>query len=527
MKIIILGAGLGGLAVAHHLTKLNIKNLEIHIYEKNEISGGECRGRFLDERKKVKDYIEYCWHAVGSGYLYLFEIFKEIKLSSEESLYDHLVPIHNYWYFKKGAPPYLEEERNFLTRFSFGEGPVSFSYYDYFILFLAQFYIKIIPDSWLEKYQKITWSDFCRYLSPNARRWIVDSTSIYMGMDYRRLDAFTVMKMLRNNVRVEKEGDFFFLDGPYNNLWFDKWVESLKSSGVQFHLGEEVVSIDKTYDNKFGHLYFEDNRIEGIVLGSGEEVMGDIYVNSMDIHNFKSLDGNVNWHALSSYSYQIQEQVSLHFRKKIVIKYYEKQSNYKKPSVMILSDSPWFLMIRVESTVYKYMSGETLAVGIGIWDQPGFNGKTALECDEDELKNEVWEQVRTLCGEHLINEDGTLVTKPESMHGWPTYTYADGFMNTTEPKFSNNINTFNLRPENKDGTYSNLWHSNAYVKTDSVIYCMESAAEAAAKTANSIAREFNLTEPCVVLKKEDPGLIVRALRFTLGFIGIIPPFRWL
>ena len=58
-------------------------------------------------------------------------------------------------------------------------------------------------------------------------------------------------------------------------------------------------------------------------------------------------------------------------------------------------------------------------------------------------------------------------------------------MDTWEPKFSNSVKTWNLRPD-INGEYPNLLHANAYVKTEMNIFCMESAAEAGRRAARKI-----------------------------------------
>ena len=76
MKVVILGGGIGGLAIAHELSK-NDGNIDIHIYERHSSVGGQARS--IGETHK--DFSEYCWHAFGNGYTCLLPMLKEIPTS--------------------------------------------------------------------------------------------------------------------------------------------------------------------------------------------------------------------------------------------------------------------------------------------------------------------------------------------------------------------------------------------------------------------------------------------------------------
>ena len=52
-KVVVLGAGIGGMTVAHELAHSKSKKYNIHVYERNDSVGGMARSSFK-ERKGVK-----------------------------------------------------------------------------------------------------------------------------------------------------------------------------------------------------------------------------------------------------------------------------------------------------------------------------------------------------------------------------------------------------------------------------------------------------------------------------------------
>ena len=78
MKIIIFGAGISGLTVAHELIE---KGFDIEVYEKNSIAGGMARS----VRNKDNIPTEHSWRGYGPFYYNTFEIMKRIPLVEKMS----------------------------------------------------------------------------------------------------------------------------------------------------------------------------------------------------------------------------------------------------------------------------------------------------------------------------------------------------------------------------------------------------------------------------------------------------------
>ncbi len=513
MKICILGAGVGGLTIAHELSKApNLQNHEIHVYERNDIVGGQSRSRFVGEKSgcdplnHTKDNIrcdplnhtEYCWHVMGHGYVHLLLILKEIPSFGGGTVFDHLKPIEQYLYGRyppkssKEGVYYDESGNSFLSEMS----PLGFlkgiclaggalTFYDAILLLKAWSLSFTACMERLRTYDNIPWKDFMRNLSLEAKKWIVDSPSIYMGMKTSNLSTFTMLDLFRQRSHLESSdrpgkgnSHFFAFDGSIQKVWFDPWVKHLKENGVIFHMNANVE-----------YICIADREISKVIVTENEtmnDVYADKYINSLSVESWAKIlpEGLLKdkYSELALRGHQIQTQVLYFLPSPLIL---------KAPAIIVLPDTEWCIMIRPESNLWG-IDQELLSTGIGIWDRVGRSGKIAEECTREEIAEEVWRQVTNSKGlmKYLKFKDGETLADIKKLplwNIWSSYKFnkETGKMDTWEPKFSNSVKTWNLRPD-INGEYPNLLHANAYVKTEMNIFCMESAAEAGRRAARKI-----------------------------------------
>lgn len=167
------------------------------------------------------------------------------------------------------------------------------------------------------------------------------------------------------------------------------------------------------------------------------------------------------------------------------------------PCIIVLPDTEWCIMVRVESSIWRgeweLTDKDLLCTGVGIWHRIGTNGKTAEECTREEIAEEVWKQIHKndgLVGSVALSNGQSLSSLSEIPEWdiWKSYVYNNvgKGIDTYEPKFSNSVDTLERRPEVRDNTYSILYHATAYARTEMNVFCMESAAEAGVKAARFI-----------------------------------------
>ncbi|HXC06908.1 MAG TPA: phytoene dehydrogenase, partial [Bacteroidia bacterium] len=156
------------------------------------------------------------------------------------------------------------------------------------------------------------------------------------------------------------------------------------------------------------------------------------------------------------------------------------------------------------------------SVDVSDWFAPGMNGKRAVDCMPNEIRDEVWAQMKI-----ALNQGGKQVLQDDQVVTWfsdldlvdpsvvaaappgsKTYIESDD-----EPLFVNTVSSWNLRPE-AHTAIANMFLASDYVRTYTDLACMESANEAARRAVNCIldvsgskaalCEVWNLHEPCVL-----------------------------
>ncbi len=547
MKIHILGGGIGGLTLAHYLSKSN-NNFDINIYERNDIIGGQARSK--SPLNHDYEHSEYCWHAISNGYLNLLDLTKEIISYDDKTVYEHLKPLNNFIYSNENIL-FSEKENSFLTStslWSFIKGIYNtggtLTFCDIFTIIKIFLLSKIICRDRLDSYDNNYWKDMTSNLSKYGKLWIVESTSIFMGMDYSKLSTHCMMNMYRNNPDYGFKNYFFSFDGNINKVWFDPWKKQLEKNGVKIHTNTEIKKIEvelkvNEYDDNpkldiikiiinknddditsSGSASSRDD-IEALPRGIFDSDIGskdDIYINSLDIENLAKLLPYNDYCKLYNLSKQTQTQVLYKFPIKL---------DFNCNTIIILQETNWFLMIRHEGNLWETKEIDLLSCGIGIWDKKGsLHKKTAKECTRKELAEECWYQIsQTIFYKNHIKNNKSLKDKdlynifPNKIDFYPLplpeydiwfsfqYNEVNKQLESWESKFSNNKDTWKYRPILKDKSFNNLYHSTAYNKTETNLFCMESAVDAAKHTCNEILKNCDYNNFINIPKKQNYGIV--------------------
>ncbi len=479
-KVVILGAGVGGLACAHELSKNT--DYEVHIYERNKEIGGQARS----SKNAGQKHTEYCWHAFSSEYKFFSEVLNEVYDVNGIKLISHLKPLSRFIYAFNDRN-HMESGNSFITKMDgifsgfkklYG---ISIPIVDQIKLISIYVFANTLCDKNLKKYDSIKWADYLGDISPNVRRWVLDSTSIYLGMDYNNLSTHFIFHMMRGSTLFDfftssNQGNsrsllnvehvFYSLDGPMNEVLFDNWQRFLENKGVHFHLNHTVSNIE-----------IHNDCIQSITIECEEfkhNIKGDVIVNALCADQLATLIPTPANVTLNMNSRQIQTQVLYYLP-------YRLQPVGTNPTVLIMPDTPWFLMTRIEGDLWE-IDDDYLSTGIGIWDRPGLSGKTASECTREELAEECWSQI--CASQHNLK----LPVNIPRWNIWHSFQFNidEKKMDTYEPKFSNNINTYTLRPDIKDKNITNMYNATAYTKTKMNIFNMESGVEAGINAARCI-----------------------------------------
>lgn len=465
-KVVIIGAGIGGLTAAHFLVG---KVKEIHIYEKNSIAGGLARTE--NGPGGGKDTREISWRVYFHFYYHLFDIMKQIPSIDDKTVYEHLVRYRNVF------TPEID--------------PISFLSFGQIFKIVKTLFSS---NSRIDYYDRYPWRDFIGDDNSEIPQWL--------GMDRFKGSTTSVQRIgIEQHLRKTKGIEDCVLDGPTNQVWIDPWVSYLRKKGVMFHFSQPVSKIT-----------VNDKTITEIMVGD-TRVTADLYVLGLPIEVLSRLVPDLvpDGYRLSEFSKQMQVGYQLYLDDFLSL---GEKDGIPYQSFLV-RNSPWALI--VESKTISWNEADHIHEVIPSFgsingrqefpklsklptqwsitacqvDVPGIRHKKSLVlCNEQEMREEILAElydnknlmerlkrenpnvsdVKTI----LENAKWSFTGKDFSvMSSFTLPREMGGELKTTEPKFSNNIGTKSIRPSVKLGT--NVYLSTAYVKETIDIFSMEAA----------------------------------------------------
>jgi uncharacterized protein with NAD-binding domain and iron-sulfur cluster len=294
------------------------------------------------------------------------------------------------------------------------------------------------------------------------------------------------------------------LNNPTNDAWLYPWKEHLKSIGVEYHHGHTVTKI-----NAGG------GTITSVEFKNGSEtktVSGDYYISAVPVEVMSTLltpeliklDGTLSF--IQSLAPDTAWMTGIQF-------YLNEDVKIATGHVMY-TDSPWALTSISQIQFWgnydinKRGNGKVkgiLSVDVSDWDTPGLNGKKAKDCNRDEIKLEIWLQLK-----NSLVTNGESLLRDDMLEGW--YLDRDIVFEPTgsvneEPLLVNKVNTWALRPEAYTGI-PNFFLASDYVRTYTDLATMEGANEAARRAVNAIIeRSGTHASRCKIWKLHEPDLL--------------------
>jgi uncharacterized protein with NAD-binding domain and iron-sulfur cluster len=199
-------------------------------------------------------------------------------------------------------------------------------------------------------------------------------------------------------------------------------------------------------------------------------------------------------------------------------------------------DSPWALTSISQRQFWSkvdlsaYGDGSVrgiLSVDISDWEAPGqVFGKPARECSAEEIKEEVWTQLK-----NHMNDGGEEIIKDANLLSWfldPDIEFPNpGDATNAEPLLINTAGSLQYRPE-AQVELENLFLASDYVRTYTDIACMEAANEAARRAVNCllVAAGSNAA-PAQLWKLQEPSFLkpiqeIDRIRFKLHLPHDVP-----
>ncbi|TXL61136.1 hydroxysqualene dehydroxylase [Aeromicrobium terrae] len=293
------------------------------------------------------------------------------------------------------------------------------------------------------------------------------------------------------------------LNGPTTEVWIDPWVTYLRSIGVQFRVGQSVEALE-TSGGSISSARVRDT------AGNVTNVEADWFVCAMPAEKARELWSND----------VLSLDPSLEGMNELVVDWMNGIQFFLRDSADIGSghatfiDSPWALTGLTQAQFWRedfaktYGDGtavDCLSVDVSNWDTPGIlYGKPANRCTAEEVKNEVWAQIKA-----HVEDNGENVLPDGILHSWfldPAIKWnpATGTNSNDEPLLINTVGSWDLRPEARTAI-PNLFLAGDYVKTDIDLATMEGANESGRAATNAIldAADSN-AERATMYKLYDP-----------------------
>jgi uncharacterized protein with NAD-binding domain and iron-sulfur cluster len=524
-KVVILGGGVAGLSAAHELIERGFK---VEVYEAKTIPGGKARSIPVPDTGKIgpagkrKDLPgEHGFRFFPRFYRHVVDVMQRIPYGNG-TVSDNLVDTTRVEMARFGqkslvlpsrSPRTFADIREILDELPTVLGP-DFGIPPEEMAFFASRIWQIITsceERRMDEYEKEDWWDFIGAHSRSAayqKFFGHGITRSLVAAKARLASTKTIgdifVQLLFDLVEPGVSSDRL-LNGPTNDVWIDPWLKYLTQKGVAYHLEAKVKAI------KCLNGLIQSATIEK--AGRTFEVRGDYFIAAIPIERMAQLvtpelqkldPGLGNLHNLSTGGVSWMNGIQLYLTEDVPITH----------GHTIYVDSPWALTSISQRQFWpavdftQYADGHIkgiISVDISEWDEKGLNGKTAKQCTREEVKTEVWNQLK-----QSLNIDGQIVLKDEYLDHWfldPAIYLVEGEQDTNEePLLVNLINTWALRPEAVT-CIPNLFLASDYVRTYTDLATMEGANEAARRAVNGLLDASGVSVPkCKVWKLHEPEI---------------------
>lgn len=530
-KVVILGGGVAGMSAAHELIR---RGFEVDVYELLSIPGGKARsipvpGSGTKGRGDLPG--EHGFRFFPRFYQNIIETMKQIPNGNEgKTVFDNLVyPSMEMMAFFNSRPLYMPTEVprtlpeliEFLKTFlkDLINMPNGLTKED--IEFFGERVWQIVTSCdarRFDQYERIGWWEFVGANERNATYQDIFAKGLTRSLVAAKANlanARTVGDMYVKVLYGEllEGGTDRVLNGPTNDAWIDPWLKYLRGKGVNYNLNSEVTSINLNEDGIIAGVTIENKDTREVF-----EAEGDYYI--------AAFPSDVMSRILDKNPGLLTADASLASIQKIYTSWMNGFQVFLNTDVEIVNghtiyiNSPWSLTSVSEAQFWsnfdwsKYGDGKAkgvISIDISNWDDPGVivkdkdgNFKTATQCTPDEIKEEVWGELKL-----SLNKTSEVI-KDEYYHSYfldPDIVYTapndPSKKINTEPLMVNLVNSWSLRPT-AFTNISNLFLASDYIQTDTDLASMEGANEAARRAVNSILQADGSSEYCKVYKFKRP-----------------------
>lgn len=469
LTVLIVGAGIAGLAAAHVLSK---KNVKIVIIEQSAEVGGQAKSAYTPECFPT----EHSLRVIHKNYKYFYKILNDLK---SEKIVDEQFNLVSF----DLRAAYLDEDV-FFKQHSSGQHRFSKKIILNIKIFLMllrkklkirEFFLlvkfisfRFVPNKWLIKYYDTVNTERFFKLAGCSKIWFKTAFKIAQiggavkawSSGILALKLFHIGQDMITDIHNTK-----MFNGPSSEALFNRWQKSLTKKGVTFILNKKVTS-----------LKLDNHKIDCILTDDADVFKFDYCILATDYRATRSILEKS----------ELLEKISLNTH--ILDQSFENSSGMQ----FYLSSLPQPATIFYPglATVYLESSWSLVSViqGVGFWkdwehrepklyifsvtysncfEKGIFNKKTFFNCTPEEIKKEVLAQ----CG----ISDYRIV---KAWHLEPPL-----FLFVPRPGY------YQIAPKAVT-SIANLYLAGEYCSTHFIVPTMEKAAESGFHAANAVIKNF-------------------------------------
>jgi uncharacterized protein with NAD-binding domain and iron-sulfur cluster len=541
-RVAVLGGGVAGLSAAHELVE---RGFEVVVYEMRSIPGGKARSEPVPGSGQGGHPPlpgEHGFRFFPGFYRHLPDTMSRIPYGTKTVL-DNLVATTETEIGRVGQNPiflpahFPETTRDLLATFrlffgdELGIPPQDLRYYVERLLVL----LTSCTERRFACYEQVDWwtfsgaatrsKEYQKYCADGLTRTCVAAKAREMST---RTGGYILLQLLFDLAQPGAQVDRV-LNGPTNVVWIDPWVKYLRERGVVYRTGAKVIGIQ-----------CDGRQITGVTIeenGSQSSVTAPYYIAALPFEVMELLVTNAMKQAeprlaqlgqlkkawMNGILFYLDRDVPLVHGHALYI-----DSFWSLTSISQQQFWPDFKLANCGAgTVHGVLS-----VDVSNWDAPGLCHKKANQCTSaDEIKSEVWEQLKHHLNKHKITlDDANLVQcfLDEDIQ----FPNPPGVPVNAEPLLINTVGSWQYRPCAKTAI-PNLFLASDYVRTYTDLATMESANEAARRAVNAILdAEHSTAKRCTIWPLSEPWIFAplcwydrwrfkRGLRHDPSFIAFV------
>jgi len=475
--VIIFGAGIAGLTVAHELSKYNLK---IAVIEKESIIGGMARSTRYSDNLPT----EHSWRAYAPFYYNTFNIMKEIY-TKNKTVYNNLTKNIQFINFENNINPdkTVTAYDNLIAIY-------------WFLQHIFSGHLRSIDN------KENSFTNSVKSISRNAKKKYIAAIGPGLGLDVETASVYHIGKyveMLLTN--LDQNINWFLMNQPTSEAWFDPWYKHLLDKNVDFYLSTELKELI-IKDNSVISAKVNNSIISSTnyVIAMNPYNVADLYKNNKlgkDSELEKFIDITIGEpHTQISFRIGFADKIHIPDRDAFIF------SDSNLNLTIYQQDNFWLPDINLGNNIKSLWSGTACIT----YKTSELYKKRCDQLTKDEFLNEVLHEISNSAelDEYLLKNNNKKfkdlnIVKKEIWHEWEMN---NDYLESRNKKWVNTLNN-NTRPLYTTN-YNNLFIAGAHCDTGLSIWCMESAVESGKRCAIKILQKSKIKNNIKLYKHNRP-----------------------